>query len=147
MDQATPALRDLARHLLALEVNQTEHLHQEVQTALRVIEKLRSYLFKMVGSAGFQALLARAVVLATAEVGWLKVVRVQDDTTLQGFQEAAQQQPAKAVTLGSTALLAQLLGLLVTFIGEALTLRLVEDIWPGAHGEDENVSAKETSNE
>ena len=132
MDQATPALRNLARRLLALEVNQTERLYQEMQAALRVFEKLRSYLFKMVGSAGFQALLARAVVLATAEVGWLKVVRVQDDTTLQGFQEAAQQQPAKAVTLGSTVLLAQLLGLLVTFIGEALTLRLVQEVWPEA---------------
>ena len=87
------------------------------------------------------------MVLATAEVGWLKVVRVQDDTTLQGFQEAAQQQPAKAVTLGSTVLLAQLLGLLVTFIGEALTLRLVQDVWPGVHWENEKVSAKETPNE
>ena len=53
MDQATPALRNLARRLLALEVNQTEHLYQEMQAALRVFEKLRSYLFKMVGSAGF----------------------------------------------------------------------------------------------
>lgn len=147
MDQATPALRDLARCLLALEVNQTEHLHKEVQTALRVFEKLRPYLFTMVGVAGFQALLARAVALATAEVSWLEVVRVQNDATLQGFHEAAQQQSAKAVTLGSTALLAQLLGLLVTFIGEALTLRIVQDIWPEAHEEDQKVSAKETPNE
>jgi hypothetical protein len=33
---------------------------------------------------------------------------------------------------GGTALIAQLLGLLVTFIGEALTLRLVQNVWPNA---------------
>ena len=147
MDQATPALRDLARRLLALELNQTEHLHQEVQAALRVFEKLRSYLSTVVGTAGFQALLARAVVLATAEVSWLAAVRVQADATLEGFSEAARPQLPKAVALGTTALIAQLLGLLVTFIGEALTLRLVQDLWPGAHEEDEKVSAKETPNE
>jgi len=147
MDQATPALRDLARRLLALETNQTEYLHQEVQAALRVFEKLRVYLFKLVGAAGFQALLARAVVLATPEVGWLRVVRVQADATLEGFSEAAHPQLPKVVASGSTALLAQLLGLLVIFIGEALTLRLVQDIWPGVHGEDQKVSAKETPNE
>jgi len=32
---------------------------------------------------------------------------------------------------GEVALLAQLLGLLVTFIGEAVTARLLEDAWPG----------------
>ena len=34
------------------------------------------------------------------------------------------------VAEGGVALLAQLLGLLVAFIGESLTLRLVHDIWP-----------------
>jgi hypothetical protein len=84
----------------------------------------------MVGIAGFQALLARALVLATAEVNWLETVRVQDDTAMKGFSEAAERQPAKAVAAGSTALLSQLFGLLFVFIGEALTLRLVQDIWP-----------------
>ena len=49
-------------------MNQTERLQQEEQAALRVFEKLRSYLSKLVGAAGFQALLARAVVLSTAEM-------------------------------------------------------------------------------
>jgi hypothetical protein len=33
---------------------------------------------------------------------------------------------------GGASLVAQLLGLLVTFIGVALTMRLVRDIWPDA---------------
>jgi hypothetical protein len=39
---------------------------------------------------------------------------------------------------GGTLLVAQLLGLLVTFIGQALTLRLVRDLWPDAPFEDMN---------
>lgn len=33
---------------------------------------------------------------------------------------------------GGVSLVAQLLGLFVIFIGEALTLRLVRDVWPDA---------------
>ena len=31
---------------------------------------------------------------------------------------------------GGAILIAQLLGLLITFIGEGITLRLVQDVWP-----------------
>jgi hypothetical protein len=37
---------------------------------------------------------------------------------------------------GEAVLIAQLLDLLVTFIGEALTLRLLQDAWPGKYLED-----------
>jgi hypothetical protein len=33
---------------------------------------------------------------------------------------------------GGAILIAQLIGLLLTFIGEGLTLRLVQDVWPEA---------------
>lgn len=33
---------------------------------------------------------------------------------------------------GGAAMVTQLLGLLITFIGEALTLHLVQDVWPDA---------------
>ncbi len=147
MEQATPAIRDLARILLALEANRSEHAEGEVHAVLSVFAKLRSHLSKLVGMAGFQALLARALALAKAEVGWLEAVRVQADAMLAGFGEAAQELPAQTVTEGSVVLLAQLLGLLVTFIGESLTLRLVADVWPEAQGNAINFSAEETRHE
>ncbi len=118
MTQATPAIQDLARLLLALEANQSEHAQEALYAALGVFEKLRLSLSKLVGVAGYQALLARAVALAKTETGWLEAVRVSDDATLEGFSETVRQQPAEAVTEGSVALLAQLLALLILFIGE-----------------------------
>ena len=144
MNQATPAVRDLARLLLALEADQSEHAEDDAYVALRVFEKLRSHLAKLVGIAGFQALLVRTLVLAKTEAGWLEGVCVQADATLGGFPEAAQRQPANAVAAGSAALLAQLLGLLITFIGQALTLRLVADVWPEARMDAMHSGAKET---
>jgi hypothetical protein len=144
MKQAAPAVWDLARLLLALEANRSEHVAEEAYAALIVFEKVRSSLSKLVGVAGFQALLARALALAKPEAVWLRAVCVQADATLEGFSETAQQQPADAVAEGSAALLAQFLGLLVTFIGEALTLRLVGDVWPEAHVDEMNFGAEET---
>ena len=43
---------------------------------------------------------------------------------------------------GGAILIAQLLGLLLTFIGEGLTLRLVQDVWPEAAFDDRD-SGKE----
>ena len=146
MNQATPAVRDLARLLLTLEAKQSEH-GQDVQTDLRVFEKLHTYLTNLVGIAGFQALLARAVALATAEVSWLRDVRVLDDATFKGFIEAATQRPTKDVTAARAAILAQLLGLLVTFLGEVITLRLVQDVWPEVPGDAIHFSVKETRHE
>ncbi len=136
MNQATPATRDLARLLLELEVDATDRREQNAGQAhamLRVLEKLRAHLTRLVGITGFQALLARALVLAKPEARWLKSVRVPDDATLEGFSEGALQQSAETVAEGSRALLAQLLGLLVTFVGQAITLHLVQDVWPAAH--------------
>ena len=147
MKQTAPAVKDLARRLLLLEANPGEHAEGAGGDALNVFEKLRSHLSRLVGAAGFQALLARALALAKAEKNWLEVVRVQPDGTLEGFREAARQQPAEAATEGSEALLTQLLGLLVTFIGEALALRLVADIWSGAQEDNINLNAEEARHE
>jgi len=140
MNQANSEVRDIAEILLARETNLCTERDGELEAALSALGKIRSYLVKLVGIAGFQALLARALALTTAEVSWLTAVRVQADTNLEGFREAAQSQSAQAVATGSVLLVGQLLGLLVIFIGEALTLRLVEDIWPEAGSNDSHLN-------
>ena len=87
----------------------------------RVCDKLRRPLTALAGVAGFRSLLARALTLAKQESPVLSSLEVKPDGSLQGLNgEAAQ---AGAV------LIAHLLGLMITFIGESITLRLLHDVW------------------
>lgn len=78
------------------------------------------------GNAGFRALLSRALALARAEVPALSAVQVQVNGSLDGLHEFKPNE----FTEGEIVLAAQLLGLLVAFIGADLTLRLVREVWP-----------------
>ena len=141
MEQANPAVWRLARHLLELHADRSEH------ATLITFGKLRLHLSKLVGVAGFHSLFARALALTKRETGWLEAVRVQADGTLQGFSEAAQEQNAETIAEGSTALLMQMLNLLIIFVGEALTLLLVGQIWPEIQMERELVHREGGSDE
>jgi hypothetical protein len=60
------------------------------------------------------------------------VVQVAADGSLKGLDELEPQIDQEQARDEGAVLIAQLLGLLVTFIGEGLTLRLVQDVWPEA---------------
>ena len=106
------------------------------RTAFRVCERLRRDLNSLVGVAGFRSLLARALTLAKAEVSWLKEVQVGADGSLEGLTECKSRRSQAEFTQGEVVLVAHLLGLLMTFIGESLTLQLVQAAWPdGSFGE------------
>jgi hypothetical protein len=85
-----------------------------------------------VGVAGFRSLLSRALTLAKAEAPSLSAVQVAADGSLKGLDELASQTGKEQAKDGGAILIAQLIGLLLTFIGEGLTLRLVQDVWPEA---------------
>lgn len=93
-------------------------------------DKLRPHLSMLMGRGGFQALLARALVLAAAEAPWLNAVQVVGDGELEGLATARAELGVTEFSEGEVVLLAQLLGLLVAFVGPALTLRLIIQIWP-----------------
>jgi hypothetical protein len=59
-------------------------------------------------------------------------VQVTADGSLQGLGEPEQGINKDQAGQGGIILIAQLLGLLCVFIGPALTLRLVQNIWPDA---------------
>lgn len=82
------------------------------------------------GRAGSRAVLSRALTLARVEIPWLTGVEIHADDIMENFAGLAVKQEASAATEGSEVLLAHLLGLLVVFIGEVLTLRLLYEIWP-----------------
>jgi hypothetical protein len=84
---------------------------------------LRPHLVTLMGNGGFEALLPRALALAKTEVPWLRPVHVNADGALEGLEKIPAEVGADKFLEGRVVLLAQLLGLLVAFIGENLTLR------------------------
>jgi hypothetical protein len=84
----------------------------------------------LVGNEAFRALLAHALALAEAEVPGLRFVRVKSDGKLEMSEEIRARVKTDQHFEGKVVLVAQLLGLLVAFIGEKITLRLVREGWP-----------------
>ncbi|MGZ5518717.1 MAG: hypothetical protein ACXWJX_13565 [Limisphaerales bacterium] len=90
------------------------------------------------GSAGYRALVSRALMLAADEVKWLSRVRVGSTGTLEGLEEVTGQLPTGETARGRVTQLARLLELLVSFIGPALTVRLLQDLYPRLNESDFN---------
>ena len=120
------AMIDIVRHLLALEAAEGEERESALDAAERVSDKMRVHLSKRIGPDGFRTLLARALALTKALFPSLRVVRIEKNGSLVGLRGSAESAEA------AVALLACLLGLLVTFIGEDLTLRMLGAVWPEA---------------
>jgi len=123
-------MRNFAHRVISAEHRLGDSTDTEARAALRVCEKMRESLSALVGSHGFRALLTRALVLAKAEVGWLGKLEVSANGALVFPAELEYELGAKEMAKGGAALVTQVLELLVTFIGEALMRRLVQQIWP-----------------
>ena len=137
-----PESRYLAQRLLTYEAVAGKTSKATDSAALRVFAKLRRPLITLAGVAGFRSLLSRALALARAEAPSLSAVQVAADGSLQGLDELEPQIDKDQAGEGGAILIAQLIGLLLTFIGEGLTLRMVQDVWPEA-AFDGRVSEKE----
>ena len=140
MNSATPSIRDLARRLIALEAMRDAGSIAGGSEAVRVCEKLRVPLAKFLGIDGYRSLMARALAMAKAETPSLGPVQVQLDGSLDGIDGIGQKDAEATVVV-----LVHLLGLLVTFVGERMTLRLVFDVWPEASLDEKDSSAEEHS--
>jgi hypothetical protein len=134
--EVSPAFRALSQRLLSLEANAKEPLTPAVPAAFLVSEQLRRSLSTLVGTTGFRSLLMRALTLAKREAQVLDRVHVKEDGSLEGLNNKE--------TEAGIVLIAHLVGLLETFIGEPLTLRLLNDIWPNLSGVDTNSEGKES---
>ena len=130
MNRTTPGMRDFAKRLIAYETSGNKSSETKTPAAFYVSDKLRPHLVTLMGNVGFGALLSRALALANSEVRWLSAVHVKADGSLEGLEGLHAQLDPDEFFEGKVVLLAQLLGLLVAFIGESLTLRLVREVWP-----------------
>ena len=132
MRQATPQLRELARRLFALEAKRSRSPIALAEAWERSCRKLNARLDPLIGAGGFRALLARAVHLAQKEFPWLDAVEIDEHPgcALKGLREAVKNQDASRVNEAFTLVLANIIWLLVTFIGEDIALGLVREEWP-----------------
>ena len=130
MSRATPQTRELAERLIACETRGKKSPETNTPAAFYVCEKLRPYLATLMGSTGFHALLSRALAVANADDAWLRTVHVKEDGSLGGFDGPKVPVHPEERAQGSVVLVSQLLGLLVAFIGENLTVRMVRELWP-----------------
>ena len=125
-----PESRYFAQCLLNCEASASKTSVPTESAASRVCAKLRDPLITLAGVAGFRSLLSRALALARAEAPSLSTVQVGADGSLKGLDELGPQKDKDISKEGGAILIAQLLGLLLTFIGEGITLHLVQDVWP-----------------
>jgi hypothetical protein len=128
---------------------------QELTTAVETtFVKLEAHLVSLVGTVGFRALLARAIHLTQPDWPWVQNAQVKAkatlfiepslDQTLRGEGRArveayvvipglvalAEQHGLDGVKAGTGILLANVINLLCSFIGNDLTFRLLRRAWP-----------------
>ena len=131
-------MRDLAHRLLTYEAGAGRTSEPKDSPTLRVYEKLRQCIDEFVGVAGFLSLATRALALAKREAPSLSAARVTADGALQGLGKFESQLDVDRERAGEfpscesgAILIARMLGLLCIFLGEALTLSLLRNAWPG----------------
>ncbi|SEB53067.1 hypothetical protein SAMN05443244_0985 [Terriglobus roseus] len=119
----SPATRELAERLIAHEAALDLSLRGESSDTCRVCEKLRRSLEKHLGPGAYSSLATLALGLAKREAPILEAVQITESGSIKGLT-------GEAVNANSI-LIAQFIELMKTFIGETVTLWLVDDIWPG----------------
>jgi hypothetical protein len=117
-----PMISDWARKLIASEVDA-----DSPSATLRVYEKLRRQFCAPVGSDAFQALVSRALSLAKSQFPGLSPVSVSANGGLRGLGEVETQLSIVEGGEVGIILIAQMLRLFITLLGEAATVRLIED--------------------
>ena len=120
-----PQTRDLAQRLIAHESAAGKTSEPTKLAPFRVCDTLRQPLCALAGVVGFRSLLSRALTLAKAEAPSLGAVQVAADGSLQGLDELEPQIDKDQAREAGLILVAHLIGLLLFFMGEGLTLRLV----------------------
>ncbi len=127
MNLTTPELRNLAIRLLSDGTGEDEVVF--FTAAARFCVRLSTVLSKLTGPAGSRSLLSRAMVLARQEAPCLAIVQVMPDGRLQGFEDIIPDQEQEEWNNAGVVLVTQLLGLLHAFIGQQLTMQLVDEAW------------------
>jgi hypothetical protein len=132
MGNSPHPLRVLSDQLLGGASTRSEN-SVDIDLAIAACEKLRVPLARLAGTTGFSMLLARALALATKQDASLTPLRVSNEGKFAGLDEFRRGLNGSHLAhQGGAIILSEFLGLLVSFIGEALTLTLIREAWPDA---------------
>ena len=128
------AHHDLAAWALATEMGDGRELKDLHMAAERACEKLCERLSTLVTVEGYRAMLARAMQVAAVEFPFLDESSKGPSTSSPCLGDIATSNgiPKATVHDGLTAVLAGVIELSITFIGEGLTVRAVRGVWPDA---------------
>jgi hypothetical protein len=121
MTRPRPSAIALAKDVVVAEAR----VGQSGSMETAILTKLHATLGKLIGTHGFDVVLARALTLAQREEPSLRNAVVEPGGTLTGMDAA----PADRER-GLIAILSHLVELLMRFIGEDLAGRVVRDTWP-----------------
>jgi len=110
------------------------------EAVLHSFEKMRKHISKIMGMAGYKAILSRALQLSRNKDPSLAELKITEDGKLEGVtsDEASAQLDMKSAEI----LFGVFFHLLATFIGEELTVNILSDILPGR-----NAGSKESLEE
>jgi hypothetical protein len=122
-----PMVSEWARKLIASEADADPTAAQAEPATLRVYQRLRLQFRAPVGVDAFQALASRALSVAKSQVPGLSAMSVTSNGGLRGLGEG--ESPLNLGEDGEVGiiLIAQMLRLFITLLGEAATVRLIED--------------------
>jgi hypothetical protein len=136
-------LRQLALKAVAHRAGSAAGAGALAAAAQRAYDDLAQVSAPLIGQVGVDALTGRTLYLAQRKYPWLVHTREPEQWKGPWAQIifCLERQDSAVATDAAGAVLATLTGLLVTFIGEPLTMRLLRKAWPDAFS---NASAKET---
>ena len=128
------AARRLALKVLAHHAGANAGAEAVADAALRAYNHLARVSAQLIGQAGVDALTGRALHLAQQEYPWLVYTREpeQPEAPFSQIVVCLKRQDAAVASEAAGAVFGTLAGLLVTFIGEPLTMQLLRKAWPDA---------------
>lgn len=132
MTQVPASLTDFARRLLLHEAGNARSGHDLADAMERGCLALHGRLAPLVSSAGFDALMGRAIRLAARDFPFLAALTtpIGVNCSFDGLRQTVEGREPKEVAEALVAVLANFIWLLVIFIGENLGLRKVREVWP-----------------
>jgi hypothetical protein len=131
---ATPRLRWAATRLFEHEAGGDHGTSEDLAaTSGRLLDRLSQRLAQVIGHAGVQAILLRAVKLRKREFPFLdeRIVSGQNSEGLgEALRACLQELEPGVIRDASVTLVATFAGLLATVIGDRLAWSLLRDLWP-----------------
>lgn len=142
-----PKLQKLAQALFEREATKSGSPDEPVKAIELCCQRLHDRLDRLIGAGGFRALLNRALYLAKEKYAWLQGVGIEDypGCEFKDLREAVKGKKSATVNEACTLILANVIWLLVTFIGEDITIGLIQEAWPGVRTDIAASSSKEAN--